>query len=103
MEFKPTVFVVEVNGQEYTFAAITQREMERLIEAEKEAGTDSVKLKNLNIETLANAMKRGGTETSAEEIAEKMPMPVFKALFSAFLTANGVKLEVKSKGEVPLS
>jgi hypothetical protein len=103
MDFKPTIFAVEVNGQEFKFAAMTQREMERLIERENAAATDSAALKKLNVETLVNAMKKAGMETSVEEVAENMPLPVFKSLFSAFLVAQGVKLEAKSTGEVSLS
>jgi hypothetical protein len=103
MDFKPTIFAVEVNGQEFKFAAMTQRDMERLIERENAAKDDPVALKRLNVETLVNAMLKAGVQTTIEEVAEGMPLPVFKSLFSAFLVAQGVKLEAKSTGEVSLS
>lgn len=114
MDFKPTVFVVEINGQEFKFAAMTHREMERLVETEKALESDpdrEKKLKSLNAETVASVLNRGGmvdaegnpVQTSAEEIAEKMPVPVFQALLRAIFAAQGIKMEVKSTGEVRLS
>ena len=104
MDFKPTIFVVEVNGEEYRFAAMTQREMEKLVESETAAGADQAQLKKVNREMLATVLTRGGMEgVTAEEIAEKMPTPVYRALLAAVMQAQGVKLEAKSKGELSLS
>jgi hypothetical protein len=100
MDFKPTIFVVEVNGEEYKFAAMTQRDMEKLVEAETAAAGDMVQLKKVNIEMLAHALRKGGMEVTADQIADSMPIPVYKSLLSAFMQAQGVKLEAKSKGDL---
>jgi hypothetical protein len=104
MPFKPTIFEVEVNNETFRFAAMTMKEMEDLAETEAKADGDQTILKRLNIEVLANAMIKAGMQTSAAEIAESMPVPVYRSLLSAFLVAQGVKLEAKAKsGGIQLS
>jgi hypothetical protein len=103
MSFKQTIFSVEIDGEEYKFAALTMRGAEKMAEAEAKAGDDPVALKKINVEMIADAMRKGGMEVTAEDILENMPLPVYRSLLAAFLTAQGVKLEAKQKGEVPLS
>lgn len=91
---KPFIILVEVNGEEFRLAAMTIREFEHFIEA---VSDDPAKMKALNVETLANSMRKAGMEIDAERVLEDMPIPVFNALRTSFLAMQGIKLEAKQK------
>ena len=100
---KPTMFKTIINGQEYKFAALSQRDMERLNQKEQAAqkADDLAAKKEAHREVVAIALSRGGTEATVDDVAE-MDLPLFVALFGAIIEAHGIKLEAKV-GEVQTS
>lgn len=101
---KPTLFSTTIQGQEYRFAALSQKDMERLNKKEsaaREAGNNAAAIE-AHREVVACALTRGGTQATAEDVAE-MDLPLFQALFGAVIEAHGVKLEASKVGEVQAS
>jgi hypothetical protein len=101
---KPTLFSTTIAGQEYRFAALSQKTMESLTvkEAAAAAAKDQAALKQAHREVVALALARGGTEVSADDVAE-FDLPLFNALFNAIIEAHGIKLEASKVGEVQAS
>lgn len=106
MKFNPLVFSVDVNGQNFRFAALTERDIELLAEKEEATGGDAIKLRKVHAELLASAISRveGVERVTAEDLLTGMPTPIFRALFFALVKANGMKLEAEARlGESALS
>jgi uncharacterized membrane-anchored protein len=101
---KPTMFKTTIQGQEYKFAALTQKDMERLNKKEQAAreANDSEAAKVAHWEVVSLALTRGGTEVSVDDVAE-MDLPLYLALFRAIIEAHGVTLDASKVGEVQAS
>ena len=97
LPLKPTLFVVNIAGQDYQFAALSMREWEQHTAAEAtalKAEDAGEQLKKVHRQVVVTALAKGGNETSMEDIVE-MDVPLFKAIFKAIMEAHGMKLETK--------
>lgn len=128
MRFKPTIFEVEIAGEKYRFGALTQKEMERWVAKETDAGeqvVDSDPLPDaprseadvkarvqakqaaakltVRYEMVASALSKAGEPITGDELGEECPAPVFTTLFIGIMQAHGMKLDASKLGEVKAS
>ena len=98
---KQTTFVTNIAGQDYKFAALSMRDMEHFAAEETNAKGDASAMKTVHRELVATALTRGGTEATADDIAD-MDLPLFSALFGKIMEAHGMKLDATVGEAKPL-
>jgi hypothetical protein len=91
---KPTLFVVNIAGEDYQFAALSMRDMEKFVADEATAKNEPEKLKAVWRSFVAASLNRGGTETAVDDLVD-LDSPVFNALLKNIMVAHGMKLEAK--------